>query len=120
VNFEQQDAATTGWNPGDSDRILLAGDASSLDTIRLILATLSRRSRGQIFIEVESEDAIEVLDAPTRFSICWLRRDRGQQLQRSIDAWLSEMLPVSGTEEHSVYAWIASEGAARVLSSDIH
>lgn len=118
MNFDQQDAATTGWNPGESDRILLAGNEDSIATIRLFLATLSPRSRGQIFIEVESEEAIETLDAPTRFAICWLRRDRGQQLQRSIDAWLSEMLPVSGTEEHSVYAWIASEGAARVLSSN--
>jgi len=118
VNFEQQDAATTGWNPGERDLILLAGDVAAIDTIRLFLATLPRRARGQIFIEVDSENSIEVLDAPTRFSICWLRRDRGQDLQRSIDAWLSEMLPVSGTEEHSVYAWIASEGAARVLSSN--
>ena len=118
MNFEQQDAATTGWNPGERDLILLAGDVTAIDTIRLFLATLPRRSRGQIFIEVDSVDAIEALDAPTRFAICWLRRDRGQDLQRSIDAWLSEMLPVSGTEEHSVYAWIASEGAARVLSSN--
>ena len=118
MNFEQQDAVSAGWNPGENDRILLAGDVTSLATLRLILATLPRRSRGQIFIEVDSEESIEILDAPTRFSICWLRRDRGQQLQRSIDAWLSEMLPVSGTEEHSVYAWIASEGAARVLSSN--
>lgn len=85
----------------------------------MILATLSAKARGQIFIEVESEAQIETLAAPTRFSICWLVRDRGQDLQRSIDAWLSEMLPVSGTEEHSVYAWIASQGGARVLSSDL-
>ena len=118
MSFEQQDAVSAGWNPGETDRILLAGDESSIATIRLILATLPRRSRGQIFIEVDSEESIEVLDAPTRFAVCWLRRDRGQRLQRSLDAWLSEMLPVSGTEEHSVYAWIASEGAARVLSSN--
>ena len=118
MNFDQQDDATTGWNPGENDRILLAGDTDSIDTIRLILATLPRRARGQIFIEVDSEDEIVALGAPGRFAICWLRRDRGQQLQRSIDAWLSEMLPVSGTEEHSVYAWIASEGSARVLSSN--
>ncbi len=86
--------------------------------IRLILATLSAKSRGQIFIEVDSADDVETLVAPSRFSICWLVRDRGQELQRSVDAWLSEMLPVSGTEEHSVYAWFASDGVARVLSSN--
>ena len=108
----------TGWNPGKDDRILLAGPSDSLDVIRLILATLPARSRGQIFVEADSADEIVELAAPPRFAICWLLRDRGQQLQRSVDAWLSEMLPVSGTEEHSVYAWIASEGAPRVLSSN--
>jgi NADPH-dependent ferric siderophore reductase len=107
-----------GWNPGIRDRILLAGTAGSLGDIRFVLATLPAKARGQVFVEVGSADEIETLDAPPRFAICWLLRDRGQQLQRSVDAWLSEMLPVSGTEEHSVYAWIASEGAPRVLSSD--
>jgi NADPH-dependent ferric siderophore reductase len=108
----------SGWNPGDRDRILLAGRAADIPEIRFVLATLSAKSRGQIFIEVESADEIEALDAPTRFSICWLVRERGQELQRSVDAWLSEMLPVSGTEEHNVFAWFASDGVARVLSSN--
>jgi len=112
------DDRETGWNPGEGDRILLAGTSDSLETIRLILSTLPARSRGQIFVEVDSTADIEVIAAPGRFAICWLLRERGQQLQRSVDAWLSEMLPVSGTEEHRVYAWIASEGAARVLSSN--
>lgn len=112
------DELETGWNPGTGDRILLAGTSESVEMINLILSTLPARSRGQIFVEVESADEIEAIAAPTRFSVCWLLRDRGQQLQRSVDAWLSEMLPVSGTEEHNVYAWIASEGAPRVLSSN--
>lgn len=106
------------WNPGPADRILLAGTVESLDTLRLILATLPARSRGQIFVEADSESEIVRLEAPPRFAVCWLSRERGQSLQRSVDAWLSEMLPVSGTEEHSVFAWIASEGAPRVLSSN--
>ena len=112
------DERETGWNPGAGDRILLAGTVEALETITFILATLPARSRGQIFVEVESADEIVPIAAPPRFAICWLVRERGQQLQRSVDAWLSEMLPVSGTEEHSVYAWIASEGAPRVLSSN--
>jgi NADPH-dependent ferric siderophore reductase len=112
------DERETGWNPGAGDRILLAGTAEALDDIRFVLATLPARSRGQIFVEVDSADEIEPIAAPPRFAICWLLRDRGQRLERSVDAWLSEMLPVSGTEEHSVYAWIASDGAPRVLSSN--
>jgi NADPH-dependent ferric siderophore reductase len=107
-----------GWNPGETDRILLAGDEAALPVIRTILATLAASSRGQVFVEVATAADVEHLDAPGRFSICWLVRDRGQSLQRSVDAWLSEMLPVSGVEDHTVYAWIAGSGAARVLSSN--
>jgi NADPH-dependent ferric siderophore reductase len=110
--------ADVGWNPEDADRMLLAGDASFLPCMRTILSTLSPKSRGQVFIEVQSDDEIEEIAAPGRFAICWLVRDRGQQLQRSVDAWLSEMLPVSGLDDFSVYAWIAGAGKARMLSSN--
>lgn len=106
------------WNPSPTDRILLAGDSASLPVLRTLLATLGAKSTGQIFVEVDSLDEVEALNAPSRFSVCWLDRSRGQQLRRSVDAWLSEMLPVSGVEEHRVYAWIAADGAARSLSSN--
>jgi len=111
------------WNPGAKDRILLAGDESSLDVIRTILATLPANARGQVFVEVATAADVETLDAPGRFSICWLLRERGQRVQRSVDAWLSEMLPVSGyqdggPEDNEVYAWIAGSGAPRVLTSN--
>ncbi len=112
-------ATAIAWNPPTgADRLLLAGNEACVETIRMILATLPASARGQVFVEVDCADDIETLDAPSRFSICWLLRDRGQQLERSVGAWLSEMLPVSGTEEHSVYAWIASDGAPRLLSSN--
>jgi len=101
-----------------TERILLAGDVSSLPDFRAFLATLGPKATGQVFIEVDSADDIETLLAPPRFAICWLDRSRGQQLRRSVDAWLSEMLPVSGVEEHTVYAWIPADGAARSLSSN--
>ena len=107
------------WNPPkDADRLLLAGDETSLDMIRVILATLPATSRGQVFVEVESADDIEILAAPGRFAVCWLVRDRGQSLRRSVDAWLAEMLPVSAFGASTVYAWVAPEGAARLLTSD--
>ncbi len=110
--------ASIGWNPSATDRLLLAGDEASLPAIRMILATLPAKATGQVFIEVHSLDDVEPLHAPSRFAVCWIARDRGQHLRQSVDAWLSEMLPVSGLEEHSVYAWIAADGAARVLSSN--
>ena len=111
-------AASIGWNPGEKQRILIAGDLADLARIRLILATLPPKATGQVFIATDFEDEIETVEAPHRFSVCWLIRSRGQELRRSVDAWLSEMLPVSGEETHGVYSWIAADGEARLLVSD--
>ncbi len=111
-------APLTAWNPGSAQRILLAGDEGSFDTIRLILATLPSTARGQVFLEVQSEHDVQTITAPGRFAVCWLARDRGQRLRRSVDAWLTEMLPVSPYGESTVYAWIAADGPARLLTSD--
>lgn len=110
--------ANVSWNPCAADRILLAGNESSIDTIRVILATLPASARGQVFVEVHAEGDIQQLDAPGRFSVSWLVRERGQRLSRSVDAWLSEMLPVSAFACSSVYAWIAADGPARLITSD--
>ena len=107
------------WNPPTgADRLLLAGNEACVETIRMILATLPASARGQVFVEVQSESDIETLVAPGRFSVSWLVRDRGQALRRSLDAWLAEMLPVSAFGESTVYAWIAADGPAKLLSSD--
>jgi NADPH-dependent ferric siderophore reductase len=118
MTFLDESTASIGWNPKANERILLAGDETSLPVIQTILATLDAKSRGQVFVEVQSETDIVELAAPGRFAVCWLVRDRGQVLRRTVDAWLSEMLPVSAFDDHSVYAWIARDGAARTLSSN--
>ena len=107
------------WNPPkDADRLLLAGNEACVETIRMILATLPASARGQVVVEVQSENDIEPLVAPGRFSVSWLVRDRGQALRRSLDAWLAEMLPVSAFGSSSVYSWVAADGPARLLTSD--
>lgn len=106
------------WDPKAADRILLAGYSEHVETVKMILATLPANARGQVFIQVDSEAEVGHLTAPGRFAICWLVRDRGQSLERSLDAWLAEMLPVNAFAESSVYAWIASEGRARLITSD--
>ena len=110
--------ASVAWNPGAADRLLLAGDETALATIRVILATLPATARGQVFVEVQSERDIQQLAAPGRFAVCWLVRDRGQALRQSVDAWLTEMLPVTAFGASNVYAWVAADGAARLLTSD--
>ena len=113
------------WNPSPEQLILLAGTERDIPSIALLLATLPVGSRGQVFIETEllavptePDAGLPQLDAPGRFTVTWLDRSRGQDLRTSVDAWLSEMLPTSATTEHTVYAWVAADGPARVLSSD--
>jgi len=118
MTYLDESTASIGWNPDATDRMLLAGDESSLAVMQTILATLPAKARGQVFVEVQSESDIVTLVAPGRFGVCWLVRDRGQALRRSVDAWLSEMLPVSAFDDHQVYAWIANDGAARTLTSN--
>lgn len=106
------------WNPAVGDRLLIAGDESAIPAMQTLLATLPEKARGQVFVEVATDADILTLSGPGRVAVCWLVRDRGQSLQRSVDAWLSEMLPTRFDREHTVYAWIAGRGAARQLSSD--
>jgi NADPH-dependent ferric siderophore reductase len=106
------------WDPQPADRILLAGDERALETMALILATLPASTRGQVFVEVGTTDQVGALAGPGRVTVSWLVRERGQSLQRSVDAWCSEMLPVSPFGESTVYAWIAADGPARLLTSN--
>lgn len=110
--------ASIAWNPSATDRLLIAGDERALPTIETLVATLPATARGQVFVEVASEADVASLATPGRVTVCWLVRDRGQSLHRSVDAWLAEMVPVDWRTEHSVYAWIAGEGSARSISSD--
>ena len=106
------------WSPAATDKLLLAGTERSIPTIRAILESLPTKARGQVFVEVDSVDDIDPIAGPGRVMVCWLVRDRGQSLQRSVGSWLSEMLPTEFDREHTVYAWVDGSGAARTLSSN--
>ena len=105
------------WNPGAGDVVLLAADIADLELVETALATLGAKARGQVFIAVDDEREIRALSAPGRFCITWLRRDRGQQLQAAVDAWLGEMLPTEFDREHRVYAWMSGDRTARILTN---
>jgi NADPH-dependent ferric siderophore reductase len=110
-------SASIAWRPVDGDLVLLAGTADDLPVIETALATLPAKARGQVFIEVDTMDEMRDLSAPGRVCVTWLARVDGRSLSVALEAWLAEMLPVQFDREHRVYAWIAGEGAARVISS---
>ena len=110
-------SASIAWNPADGDLVLLAGDVDELPVIETALATLPAKARGQVFVEVDDMHEVRDLVAPGRICVTWLARDAGHSLPVAVEAWLAEMLPVEVDRDHRVYAWIAGEGVARVLSS---
>lgn len=109
-------AATVSFHPAAGDSVLIAGDESSLPAIESILAGLGERARGQVFVEVPTVDEVGTLRAPGRVMVCWLVRDRGQSLRRSVAAWLGEMRTDS-PGDHPIYAWIAGCGPAGPLTT---
>jgi NADPH-dependent ferric siderophore reductase len=110
-------SASIAWRPAEGELVLLAGRSDDLPVIETALATLPERARGQVFVEVGSAAEVRELTAPGRVCITWLVRERARTLATALEAWLAEMLPVEAGREHRVYAWIAGEGAARVLSN---
>ena len=110
-------SASIAWRPADGDLVLLAGTSDDLPVIETALATLPAKARGQVFVEIDSMDEMRELSAPGRVCVTWLSRESGRSIHVAVEAWLAEMLPVDLDREHRVYAWIAVEGAARVLSN---
>jgi NADPH-dependent ferric siderophore reductase len=115
-------SASIAWRPADGDLVLLAGGVDDLPVIETALATLPPKARGQVFIEVDGMHEMRELPAPGRVCVTWLSRDAGRSLPIALKAWLAEMLPDDSAfqkpdREHRVYAWIAGEGAARILSN---
>jgi NADPH-dependent ferric siderophore reductase len=110
-------SASIAWRPVDGDLVLLAGTVDDIAVIETALATLPAKARGQVFVEVGSMDEVRDLAAPGRVCVTWLDTSAGRSLAVALEAWLAEMLPVEFDREHRVYAWIAGEGAARVLSN---
>jgi NADPH-dependent ferric siderophore reductase len=85
-------------------RVLIAGTETDLDEIRALVATLGERARGQVFVEVPTEAAIDPIATPERVTVTWLTRDTrsgamgsglacspGQALGRAVAAWIGEM-----------------------------
>lgn len=109
--------ASISWQPTPGDQVLLGGTVDDLALIETVLATLPPRTRGQVFIEVEDAAGIRPIDAPGRVCVTWLRRDLGRSLHAAVAAWVEEMLPVDVEREHRVYAWIAGDRAAHLLTN---
>ncbi|TWX40452.1 hypothetical protein ES689_03070 [Frigoribacterium sp. ACAM 257] len=121
--------------PYDAIRVLFAGDASSVPTLRAMLAALPICARGQVFVEVDTAAEIESLPSPGRVTVTWLARDRrsgapgtglscapGEAVERAVRAWLAEMyVDADALAEAEHLIWLGGpEGFAWDLRRDLH
>jgi NADPH-dependent ferric siderophore reductase len=121
--------------PHDAIRVLFAGDASSVPTLRAMLASLPLCARGQVFVEVDSEADVVELPSPGRVTVSWLARDRrtgppgsglgcapGEAVERAVRAWLAEMyVDADALAEAEHLIWLGgAEGFAWGLRRDLH
>ena len=121
--------------PYDAIRVLFAGDASSVPTLRAMLAALPICARGQVFVEVDTAAQIEELPSPGRVTVTWLARDRrsgapgsglscasGEAVERAVRAWLAEMyVDADALAEAEHVIWLGGpEGFAWDLRRDLH
>lgn len=114
-----------------SGRVLLAGTEANLDELRGTLALLPERTRGQVFVEVDSAADVLPLAAPSRMVVTWLTREtrtgepgtglpceRGQALRRAVRAWTEEMS--TGDADHddadAIRVWFAGDTYREVTS----
>ncbi|WP_165063577.1 siderophore-interacting protein [Marisediminicola senii] len=92
------------FRAGDADRVLLAGDETAAPAICSIIEQLPADTRGQVFIEVATDDDILPVTAPGRMTVTWLARDtrdasHGEALNRAVRAWVSEMVAPAAADE---------------------
>lgn len=99
--------------PPDDDargpRLLLAGDAADLPSIRAELIELPNDAHGTVFVEVFNAVQIVHIDAPSGVAVHWLFRQnargtvapRGAALVRAVELWLDEWSrPDDGVDVH--------------------
>ncbi len=109
--------SSIAWRPADGDTVFVAAVEADLPIARSLVGEFPPRIRGHVFLEVERAADVGHLDVPSRVGVTWLVRERGQSLQRAVDAWLSELVPDDLDREHRVYGWVSGERAARSVSS---
>ncbi|MQA08243.1 MAG: siderophore-interacting protein [Pseudonocardiaceae bacterium] len=87
-----------------ADWQLLIGDESALPAIGAILEELPAGARARAYVEIEDAGERQVLASQADTEITWVRRDRGESLERVVRA--------DGLPTGSVHAWVAGERQA--------
>jgi NADPH-dependent ferric siderophore reductase len=134
------DAGGYEWRPGESKRVLIAGDETAAPAICAIVESLPPDASGAVFLEVPTAADSLQLTAPAGVEVTWLARDghagrHGTLLRESVgrwaDGWMAaESTPPDGSvvedvsavdslwevpeapQEAGLYAWLAGEASA--------
>lgn len=84
------------YEPGDADRVVLAGDETAVPAISRILGDLGDDVQGHAFLEVPVSADILDVSAPAGFAVTWLPRDGIDHGERLIPTVLDYL----GTQQH--------------------
>jgi iron complex transport system ATP-binding protein len=103
--------AGINWNPGRSERVLLAGDETAVPAISAILEALPPQISGHAFLEVSEAADILPLATQSRVQLGWLHRGSGgvPRGARLLTAVQQALAFDAGTGRP--YAWVGAEAA---------
>ena len=107
--------------PSYLECVLAAGDAGDLDALRDWCAALPKKSYGRVFIEVDSAEHIQPIEAPPGVGVTWLvQRSRdafaGELLMNAVDAWLDEWVRADPLSGRYVHLWAGARDSREVTA----
>ena len=79
------------FEPGDAERLLLAGDETAVPAMSRILGDLPADTSGAAFLEVPQADDVLTVSAPAGVQVTWLPRAGAPLGQRLTDTVLAHL-----------------------------
>jgi len=109
--------------PDPSLHVFIAGDASDLDAIQLLLSGLPKGAYGQVLVEADENEWDGVLEAPRRVQILRLPHDPfglvGDSVVSACRAWMAEWMPDDVERSSRVFVtWLGCRANANVTATD--
>lgn len=109
--------------PDPSLHVFIAGDATDIDAIQLLLSGLPTNAYGQVLIEADADEWDGVLDAPRRVQVLRLPHDPfgivGDTVVSACRAWIAEWMPDDAERSSRVFVtWLGCRGNRNVTATD--
>lgn len=98
--------------PPAANRLVIAGDETSLPAISTVLAALPADAQAEIYIEVHNRDEEQPLESPARVRLTWLHQDGRGSRAVAPGAQLERAIREAALPDGDGQIWIACEAQA--------